>query len=95
MVWEGGPGMAMTREVAEELLDIMRQDRSEPASIDPVKVAHAYVLLLGEFGRIEGQGPVATLCASLIFGGSSIYPGLRRLFRLSQGVATGACVARS
>jgi hypothetical protein len=37
----------MSREDAAKLLDLFRSEESEPPSVDPGKLAHAYLLVLG------------------------------------------------
>ncbi len=37
----------MTREAAAELLEVLRQHNSEPGTVDPAKLAHAYIVVLG------------------------------------------------
>ncbi len=37
----------MTRENAAKLLDLFRSDEAEPPSVNPGKLAHAYLLVLG------------------------------------------------
>jgi hypothetical protein len=37
----------MTRETAMELLEVMQRYQSDPASVDPAKLAQAYIVVLG------------------------------------------------
>ena len=37
----------MTRETALELLRIIQSHQSDPASVDPAKLAQAYIVVLG------------------------------------------------
>ena len=48
---EGGWSWVMTQEEAVALLEIFRRDDADPPRIDPAKLAHAYIAILGSLSK--------------------------------------------
>jgi hypothetical protein len=48
---EGGWSLVMTQEEAVALLEIFRRDDADPPRIDPAKLAHAYIAILGSLSK--------------------------------------------